>query len=57
MLWGHALPAAPEPLTDAQIVRIGMVTMRRYRRALGIDLSSRIAAAKMRRLLDRQGGA
>jgi hypothetical protein len=44
--------AAPR-LTDAQIVAIGMRTIRRYRPALGITLSSHIAAAKMRRLAQR----
>ncbi|NUP33638.1 MAG: hypothetical protein HOU01_18295 [Streptomycetaceae bacterium] len=57
--WTPALEqtAAAEPLTDAEIVRIGMTTLRRYRPLLGIDLSSKIAASKMRRLYRLQGGA
>lgn len=44
----------PEPLTDADIVRIGMKTMRRYRKPFGVVVSSKLAAAKMRRLYARR---
>lgn len=50
--WGNE-PALPRELTDDEILAITMRTMRRYK-ALGIGVSSWLAAEKMRRLYARR---
>ena len=47
----------PTPLTDEQIIRATMTTFNYWRPMLGVNIASNIAAARMKRLMQRSGGA
>lgn len=49
MRWAPEAPA----LTDTDIVRVTLRTLTYWRPLVGVDVASRIAVAKMRRLHDR----
>jgi hypothetical protein len=47
----------PKTLTDEQIIRATMTTFRYWHPLLGVNIASNIAAARMKRLMQRSGGA